>query len=148
MPQSFARINYHIVFSTKGRRPLLPRSVRSGLFDTMGSILKCRGCRLLEAGGIEDHVHLLIDVARDRSMSDIVRDIKANSSKILRADGHPSFAWQRGYAAFTVSYLGVDVVRRYIRNQEEHHRKAIFEEEYVRLLEEHEIPYDQRYMWD
>jgi putative transposase len=97
-----------------------------------------------------DHVHLVIQIRPDVSVAEIVRLVKANSSKWAneRPDRAGAFAWQRGYGAFTVSVSQLEVVREYVRGQEEHHRKTTFQEEFVEFLKRHGIEFDERYLWD
>lgn len=104
--------------------------------------------RNLEIGGVEDHVHLLAKFKASVSVSDMLRLIKANSSKWANERMDGEFAWQEGYAAFSVSESQVVPVRRYIRNQVQHHRRQSYQEEFVALLERHGVDYDPRYLWD
>ena len=127
---------------------ILP-DLRQRLYDYMGGILKTNGGRLLASGGTADHVHLLATLRPKPAVSDILRDLKANSSKWMH-ETFPkmrAFRWQDGYGAFTVSYSNIEQVRRYITNQEQHHRRMTFQEEFVQVLERHGIEYDPRYVW-
>jgi REP element-mobilizing transposase RayT len=150
MPQSFARLACHIVFSTKGRAALITEAIQKGLYAYLGGIARNLKVPLIERGGTANHVHLLVEMARDVSVADVVRDMKANSTRWLRESDpmHGNFAWQSGYAAFAVSHSNVEVVAEYIRHQEEHHRTRTFEEEYVAFLQRHGLSFDDRYMWD
>ncbi|HVS73494.1 MAG TPA: IS200/IS605 family transposase [Phycisphaerae bacterium] len=150
MPQSFGALYLHIIFSTKNRLPIITPEIQSRLYGYLGGILSHRKCVQLAAGGIPDHIHLLVSLARDLSISDCIRDIKSLASGWVhetfpRSD---NFAWQSGYAAFSVSYSSLDAVRAYIANQAEHHRGKTFQEEYLDFLQRHEMEYDERYMWD
>ncbi|MEM9556655.1 MAG: IS200/IS605 family transposase [Acidobacteriota bacterium] len=149
MASSLANLLYHIVFSTKGRQPLVTEDLREPLFRYIGSIvLKHRGI-LLEIGGMPDHLHCLVKCPPSLAMSSMLRAIKSDSSAWV-SRRHPDrfFAWQRGYGAFTVSASQVEVVRRYIRNQEAHHGQWSFEEEYLQMLERHGVEYDERFLWN
>ncbi len=141
---------YHIVFSTKQRIPLITGDFQEELYRYIGGIIRAEGSVQLEIGGISDHIHILAKIKPAISVSEMLAKIKANSSKW--ANDHKmkmrKFAWQEGYAAFTVSESQVPSVREYIRNQEEHHRKQAYQEEFVALLERHGIEYDPRYLWD
>ncbi|MFO0810191.1 MAG: transposase [Gemmataceae bacterium] len=150
VPQSFASLHYHFVFSTKHREPLLLADLRLRLFDYLGGILKANDGCLVAAGGVEDHVHLLAGLGRETSVADALRLIKANTSKWLHDVNlaPPHFAWQAGYAAFTVSRSQMPVVEAYLANQEEHHRTQSFQDEYRALLLRHDIEFDERYLWD
>lgn len=98
--------------------------------------------------GTSDHVHLLTALPLTKSISDVVRDLKANSSKWLHQQGIQNFGWQRGYGVFSVSRTNIDRAYRYIQNQEEHHKKHTFQEEYLKFLTDHQVEYDPRYIWD
>ncbi len=150
MPQSYACLHYHFVFSTKGRMPLLTAELRPQLFEYFGGILRAHGGCLLAAGGIADHVHLLAGLSREIAVAEALRLVKTNSSKWLHETGAAdlSFAWQAGYGAFTVSHSQLDVVRRYLARREEHHRTQTFQDEFRELLRRHGIEFDERYLWD
>ena len=127
---TYSKLTYHIVFSTKHRRPLIIDPIRDPLYKYVGGVIrKLEGC-LLEIGGVEDHVHLLTHLPAKISVSDCVRKIKSNSSKW--ANENPAvakkFQWQPGYGGFTISHSQVDSVRRYIQNQREHHRVRTFKD--------------------
>jgi len=150
MPSTYTNLLYHIIFSTKDRRPFINKKFREELLPYIGGIIRDAGGVPLEIGGVEDHVHIFAKFSPTLAIAEAVRLIKANSSKWAgeRPDLVRAFAWQTGYAAFTVSKSQAGSVRRYIRNQEEHHRKKSFKEELLALLEKHEIEYDERYLWD
>ena len=149
MPNTYTNLLYHIVFSTKDRAPLITENLKEELHKYIGGIIRDEGGVKLESGGVEDHIHLLVKFKASVSVSDMLRLIKANSSKWAnerRTEGE--FAWQEGYAAFTVSESQVVPVRRYIRNQVQHHRKQTYKEEFVALLTRHGVEYDPKYLWD
>jgi len=148
--QSFARISIHFVFSTKNRQPLILPEWEDRLYGVIGGILRADKSVLLCAGGVEDHVHLLVSMARDLSASDAVRNIKTDSCKWVHENiaGASDFEWQRGYAAFSVSRSNEDAVRTYFRGQKEHHRRQSYQDEVRRLLVLHDIEPDEEYMWD
>ena len=150
MPQSYVSLHYHQVFSTKNREPLIYRGIRKPLYAYLGGILENQKGVLLAAGGIEDHVHLLVGLNKERSLTESMRDIKANSSGWIHEHFTElqHFRWQAGYGAFTVGRSEMDVVREYIATQEAHHRTEDFKAEFRRLLDEHGIPYDERYLWE
>lgn len=148
MPQSYAALFFHLIFSTKDRQPLLGPDWRPRLHEYLGGILRNRAACLLAAGGMPDHAHLLVSLSREALMADTLRDIKAISSKWVHEEiGQAEFAWQAGYGAFTVSYSAVEAVRHYIVTQEEHHRRMSFQEEFIAFLRRHDIAYDERYLW-
>lgn len=147
---SFTCLNYHLVFSTKHRQPLIEEAWQQRLFDYLGGIIRAQGGVLLAAGGMPDHAHLLAAISKSTAIADALRDIKTNSSKWVHEEvaGQTDFAWQAGYGAFTVSYSGIGDVRRYLIGQKEHHRVRSFKEEFLELLRRHEIEFDERYIWD
>ena len=150
MPSSYVSAHYHLIFSTKHREPTLAPAVAPRVYDYLGGITRGLGGVLLAAGGMPDHVHLLVGLGATRALSDILRDLKANSSKWVH-ETFPElagFGWQTGYGAFVVSYSLLDAVKGYIARQEEHHRTRTFQEEFVLFLCRHRIDYDDRYLWD
>ena len=150
MPSTYANLLYHIVFSTKGRKPLITHDLKEELYRYIGGIIRAEGGIQLEIGGIPDHVHILAKLKPAESVSQMLNRLKANSCKWINENGKSGvrFAWQEGYAAFSVSESQVEHVRQYIRTQEQHHRKQSFQEELVVLLKRHGIEYDPRYLWD
>jgi len=150
MPQSLARIYLHLVFSTKGRAPVLREAVRESLHQYVATVLDNLGCHPLLLNSVEDHVHLLFDLARTMAVSTVVEDIKKSSSKWLKTQPGVvgDFAWQGGYGVFSVSASQVETARAYISGQREHHRNRTFQEELRTLLQKHGIPFDERYLWD
>lgn len=150
MPQSLARLHVHLVFSTKGRRPVIDDEVREGLHGYMAVVLRNMGCPAVLINSVEDHVHVLFELARTVSVSEAVEEVKKSSSKWIKTQGDrfAGFAWQAGYGAFAVSRSNVEVVREYIARQREHHRTVGFQEEYREFLRRHEVEFDERYVWD
>lgn len=148
--QTLTCLHYHLVFSTKNRFPQITRDLRQRLYDYMGGIIKGERGLLLSAGGTEDHVHLLVSLPAQPSVADFLRLIKANSSRWVHEmfPHHRTFAWQSGYGAFSVSPSNDEDVRRYITTQAEHHRRITFQEEFLEFLRRHEIPFDERYIWE
>ena len=150
MAHSHTKLIFHCVFSTKGRAPSLEKPVRLRLFEYLGGIALNHDAHLLSAGGTNDHVHLLIELNASTPIAEMMRTLKAVSSKWIH-ETFPQlshFAWQTGYGAFTVSVSVVEEVTRYILSQEEHHRRRSFEEEYVSFLRRHGISYDERFVLD
>ena len=149
MPQSFASIHLHIIFSTKDRAPMIDPDLAPRLFDYIGGIVRERGCKLIEAGGMPDHVHLLVSVNREVTVSGLVRDIKANSSAWVH-EIFPGrlFAWQSGYGSFSVSQSLLPSAQAYIQNQTKHHATMSFQDQFLQLLRKHQIEFDERYVWD
>ena len=148
MPSSYTCLHYHLVWSTKDRRPIITPVVRDRLYSFIGGIIRNNGGILLSAGGVPDHVHHCCSLDKKLALSDVLRDIKSNSSGWVRETFNVDFAWQTGYAAFSVSHSGLAAIRRYIAGQEEHHRKMSFKEELLALLKKHEVEYDERYVFE
>jgi putative transposase len=146
MGSTFYSLHYHIVFSTKERRPLIRPEWRPRLHEYLGGTVRGMGGVAEAVGGVEDHVHLLVSLKTTEAPADLVRELKKASS-IWTAEKHePMFAWQEGYSIFTVSWTHVPIVRRYIANQEPHHRKIAFVDELKRLLEKNGVKYDPKYL--
>jgi putative transposase len=150
MGHTYSNLLYHFVFSTRQRIPLINDALRGPLYDYIGGIVRQNGGSLLEIGGVPDHVHLLVKLKTDPSVATVVQRIKGKSSKWVNDSGHlpEEFRWQQGYGAFSVSESGVERVRRYLRNQERHHRKVTFLDELITLLERHRIPYRKEDLLD
>jgi REP element-mobilizing transposase RayT len=146
VPHSHARLHVHLVFATKRRAPLLTDAVRDPLHRYLATVLADRGCRATRIGSVEDHVHVLFELARTTALSEVVEAVKRTSSKWVKLQGpeFAGFAWQNGYGAFTVSESNVAAVRTYVARQREHHRHRSFESEYHTLLARHGIVRDLR----
>jgi putative transposase len=140
----------HVIFATKFRKPYLADEWREDLFAYIGGTVKDHEASLLKAGGIKDHVHLLLKVHPKYAISSTIQLLKANSSKWINDNRrlHGKFEWQVGYGAFSVSESMVKAVKKYIENQSMHHEKLTFEEEYLFILEKHGIAYDPRYVFE
>ncbi len=150
MPQSFAQILVHLVFSTKNRKTTLADDIRDELHAYLGGIVENQKGTLLKVGSVADHIHLLIAHPRTCAPSELVLEIKTGSSKWLKTKGarYADFHWQNGYGMFSISPSHRAALERYSANQAEHHRKETFQAEYRRLLERYGIPFDGRYVWD
>ena len=143
---SYTCLSYHIVFSTKDRRPMLDAGLLPRLVKYIGGILRQQEGQLIECNG--DHIHLVACLSPKVAIADCVKELKCNSSGWVH-DTFPDrqdFAWQDGYAAFTISRSGVDDVVGYVRNQQSHHKKMSFREEVIALLRRHGIEYDEKYI--
>jgi putative transposase len=140
----------HFTWSTARREPWISDDWREPLFAQIGGIMKNKKARLLGAGGMYDHIHLYASLPSTLSLADFVNAVKANSSRWVHQTykNARAFAWQEGYGAFSVSKSDEKSVISYVRNQEKHHQKRTFQEEFVTLLDRHEIEYDVRYLWD
>jgi REP element-mobilizing transposase RayT len=146
MPSTYLSLHYHIVFGTKNREPMIGSDWRSRLHQYLGGTLAGLGGSPQGVGGMADHVHLLVGLRATHRLADIVRELKkASSAWVHEHIPLPSFAWQEGYAAFTVSAGARQVVQEYIANQEDHHRTRSFREEVIEMLEKAGIEYDPHY---
>ncbi len=148
MPQSLANILVHIVFSTKNREFLIRQGLEDDLWRYVATICTNQGCHAHKICGIEDHIHIACNLSRTLSVSKLVEEVKTESSKWMKTKGAPTFAWQNGYGAFSVSPSQMGDLIRYIANQREHHRTMTFKEEYLEILKRYGVPYDERYVWD
>ena len=139
----------HLVFSTKDRFPMLENAIRDEAEKFICGVARNLRVKVLAINSVADHIHMLVEVPAALSVSEIVGKLKANSSRFIHEKWpeRSKFAWQQGYGGFSVSRSGVDEVIRYIANQEEHHRKRTFQEEFLDFLQKYEIEYDERYLW-
>jgi REP element-mobilizing transposase RayT len=148
MPSTHLSLHYHIVFSTKDRAPLITTEWRDRLHAFLGGTIKTLDGIPQAIGGVADHVHLLIGLPATHCLADLMRDLKAVSSRWVHETlGQHSFAWQEGYGAFTVGASQREAVCDYIRRQKEHHQSRTFQEEYLALLSRGGVKYDERYLW-
>lgn len=145
---SYRQIFYQIVFGTKYRKPTLEEAHCKQLYEYIWGVVKNKQCHLYRINGVEDHIHIFTDLHPSLSLADLVKDIKVASSLWMKESGcFPNFeGWQEGYGAFTYSLKEKDNVIRYIKNQKEHHRVETSYEEYKRLLVEHGIAFEEKYL--
>jgi putative transposase len=145
---TYTQIIFHIVFSTKHREPILLQSEKKRLFAFIHQLLTNKNCHLYRINGMEDHLHILTHIHTTVSVAALIKDIKlASSDFIYRERIFPKFnGWQDGYGAFSETIKAKDRLMKYIKNQEEHHKKVTFLEEYQTLLEEYEIKFDPKYL--
>jgi putative transposase len=150
MPQSLARLHVHLIFSTKRRERRLADTVRASLHAYMATVLQNIECPAVLINSVEDHVHILFELARTVPVSQAVEEVKKSSSKWIKSQGaeFAGFTWQAGYGAFAVSESNVPVVRDYVASQQEHHQGKTFQEEYRAFLDRHRVAFDERYVWD
>jgi REP element-mobilizing transposase RayT len=150
VPQSYAAVHLHIVFSTRHREPVITPELAPRLQQYLAGTARDTGCRVITSGGMPDHIHLLVSLGREVTIAELLRTLKAGSSRWVH-DTFPDragFVWQTGYGAFSVSQSQVAVVTRYIDRQEEHHRVRTFQDEFRELLRVHGIEFDERYIWE
>ncbi len=146
MGSTFFSLHYHIVFSTKERRPFIQPTWRERFHQYLGGTVRGLGGVAESVGGVADHVHLLVSLRTTDAPADIVRELKKASSLWAAQEAEPSFAWQEGYSIFSVSRTHSDTVRRYIIGQEQHHQQTSFVEELKRLLERNGVSYDPQHL--
>ena len=144
MSHTYAQNVIHVVFSTKDRRKLMSGEIRPQMWAYAAGICKKLDILVLAVGGIEDHIHFLIQVPPSLALAKAVLAIKSNSSRWASEEGR-KFAWQQGYGAFSVSRSNVPAVVRYIQNQEAHHKKMNFDTEFLALLKKHGMEFDPKY---
>ena len=148
MPQSLAKVYIHIVFTTKTGFPFIAESIRPELQSYMIGTLSGLGVYTHEIYANPDHIHILCTLPRTITMADLVSKVKTSSSKWIKTKGINDFDWQDGYGVFSVSASKVPVVKKYIRNQPEHHKAEVYKDELRRFFVEYKIEYDERYVWD
>jgi len=149
MANTYTCLHYHIVFSTKNRHPWIHADIEQRVWEYTGGIARQNDMKALQIGGIEDHLHVVLGAPPTMAVSKAVQLLKGGSSKWIH-ETVPSlddFEWQQGYGAFTVSKSQLPTVIHYAANQRDHHRQRSFQDEYRTMLEQHEVEYDERYLW-
>lgn len=148
MPSTHTALYYHLVFSTKNREPWIDVDIRQRIHTYLGGIIRGQAGVALAVGGVSDHVHSLISLNATHRLCDVMRDVKADSSSWIKKElGLSEFGWQEGYGAFTVSPPDLEKVRAYVLNQEKHHEKKTFKEEYLEMLKRGLVTFDEQYLW-
>jgi putative transposase len=150
MPNTYSQLLIQIVFTVKNRKSLITPNKRDELEKYISGLITNKGQKLLAIYAMPDHIHILVGLKPNISISELVRDIKCNSSKFINESKwlKSNFSWQEGFGAFSYSNEDLHYVVNYILNQEQHHRKRSFKEEYLKLLEQYEIEYDSDYLFD
>jgi REP element-mobilizing transposase RayT len=150
MPGTFSEVLLHVVFSTKHRQPWLTPDITPRLYQYLGGIIRTEFGALLDAGGVEDHVHLYVRTRTEHSIAELLRTIKSRSSQWIHATipALKDFQWQEGYSVFSVSKSQEPSVKHYIQTQAEHHAKEDFKSELLRMLRAHGVEFDERYVFD
>ena len=150
MPQSLSLVIVHIIFSTKDRRPFITPETRPKLHSYLASVARNAGCEAFRVGGVADHVHLAVRLARTMTIADLVETLKTSSSKWLKPQSPDlaTFAWQRGYSCFSVGPSDVEALNKYIDDQEKHHQTRSFQDEFRMFLKKYGVEYDETHVWD
>lgn len=147
MANTFSCLIFHVIWSTKNRLPFITPEIKERLYAYIGAIVQKEGGKLLCVGGVEDHVHILISSHPNIVLPNLMRAIKAKSSAFMKNNStHKAFGWQDGYGIFSVSVSAVEKVIQYINQQEEHHKKISFQDEFKLFLKRHQIQYDEKYL--
>ena len=151
MANTYTQLYVQIIFAVQGRQSLVPKQHKDELYKYITGIVQNedRGHKLLVINGMPDHVHVFIGLNPKQALSDLVRDVKASSSGFINEKQwlRSGFSWQEGFGAFSYSRSHLDRVVKYILNQEEHHRKQTFKEEYLKMLKAFDVEYDERYLF-
>lgn len=149
MGQSLVQIYVHLLFHKKSSSSDIDKSIRQELYPYMIAIMKTNNSPVLAINGTEDHVHMLFSLSKNVALSKIIEDVKKKSSKWIKTknEQYHTFYWQSGYGAFSIGRSGVKAAQHYIFNQEQHHKKKSFQEEYKAILKKYEVDYDERYLW-
>ncbi|HEU5289197.1 MAG TPA: IS200/IS605 family transposase [Cyclobacteriaceae bacterium] len=150
MPGTYSQLYIQVVFAVKFRENLLVKPWRTEVFKYMSGIVDNKGHKSIIVNGVEDHVHLFIGLKPSMAISDLIRDVKNNTSNFINEKKFVKgkFSWQEGYGAFSYSHSQIDAVYQYILNQEEHHRTRTFREEYIDFLKKFNIEHDEKYLFD
>ena len=150
MPQSLVKLYVHVIFSTKNRRPFIDREIENALYRYLGGICNGLECFPIKIGGHKDHVHILSQFSKKITVIKFLEELKSHSSNWIKTQntGYKDFYWQGGYGSFSVSPQSIEIVKQYIESQHEHHKTTTFQDEYRRILREHEVEFDERYVWD
>ena len=150
MADTYSQIYIHIIFAVQKRQYLLQKAWQQEVYKYITEIISSKGQKLIAINGMEDHIHIFVGLKPDYKVSDLVRDIKNNSTKFINSKNWLpfNFAWQKGYGAFSYSQSQVEKVYYYILNQEIHHSKKSFKEEYLEVLRRFNVEYNEKYIFD
>ncbi|GLU56361.1 IS200/IS605 family transposase [Dyadobacter frigoris] len=150
MAGTFSQLYVQVVFAVKGRENLIKKEFRTEVFEYIAGTIKGKDQKPIIVNGVGDHVHVFIGLRPSMSVSDLVRDIKNNSSNFINSKKFVKgkFAWQEGFGSFTYGQSQIDSVFKYISNQEAHHQKKTFKEEYIDMLTKFQVQYDEKYLFD
>lgn len=149
MANTYTQIHIHFVFAVKYRKAVIGTNWKDELFRYISGIVKNNNHKLLAINGVSDHIHILIGIRPVQSISELMKSVKQNSSKWINENkfANSHFEWQEGYGAFSYSKSQLNAVINYIENQEQHHKKKTFKEEYINFLEKFEVDYDEKFIF-
>ncbi len=149
MPQSLSKLYIHAIFHIKNNECHIRPEDENELYSYIGGIIKLSKSIPIIIGGTENHIHILCIMSKNISLADLMEDIKRNSSKWIKTKDihYRDFAWQGGYSGYSVSQSKVEVVKKYIEDQKNHHKQQTFEEEYILFLKEYNVDYDEKFLW-
>ena len=150
MADTYTQLYIHIIFAVKGRQSLIPKQHKDELHRYITGIINGKNQTVIQINSMPDHIHILVGITPDTAISNLVRDIKANSSKFINKQRWIAgrFEWQTGFAGFSYAHSQLDTVARYIKNQEEHHSRQTFREEYLAFLKRFNVSYNPKYVFD
>ena len=150
MANTYSQLHIHCIFAVKGRQSLIPTKRNNELQKYITGIVRNRKHKMIAVNNMPDHVHLFIGLHPDQSLSALMRDVKAVFSKFINEKNWlpGKFSWQEGFGAFSYSHSQIDRVVRYIMNQEKHHAKKAFRDEYLEFLRKFDVPFDEQYLFD
>jgi REP element-mobilizing transposase RayT len=149
MSQSLSKLYLHAIFHVKNNECLIRQEDEKELYAYMGSIIKLSKSIPIIINGVEDHVHVLCIMSKNISLSDLMEEMKTNSSRWIKTLGphYRKFSWQEGYSGYSVSHSRVNAVKKYIANQKEHHKTQTFQDEYIQFLKENDVDFNPDYLW-
>jgi len=150
MANPYHQVYIQVVFAVKYREAIIANEWKATLFGVIGNLINDTGCKTIIVNGVEDHVHCFLGIKPTVSISELMKTVKAKSSKYINDHNltKSRFEWQEGYGAFSYSHSQIDAVYKYILNQEEHHKKQTFKEEYLEFLDKFQVPFDERYVFE
>jgi REP element-mobilizing transposase RayT len=150
MPGTFSQLYIQIVFAVKGRKNLIDKKWKDELYKYISGIITNKGQKAIIVNGVSDHIHIFVGLKPSMAISDLVRDIKKNSSNFINDKKfvESKFSWQEGYGAFSYAHSQIEQVYNYILNQEKHHQKQTFKDEYLEFLQKFQIEYNEKYLFE
>ncbi len=150
MSQSLIDIPLHLVFSTKERTPWIQPDIEEELYQFISGVCRNIGCTVIKINGVEDHIHVLAQLGRSMSISKLISEMKSNSSRWIKSKGdhYRDFSWQGVYGGFAVSRRNIESANKYLSLQKEHHKTITFKEEFLAMLKQAQVPYDEKFLWD